>query len=102
MMKPAQKGKIVQAVIEQSETLVKKHFNKILEIKGDDNQINFGLSVQIEGDGPKSNVAVKLSFSEKHTFTLETEIDDPDQMPLPGTERKAGEPTKLREKSKKT
>lgn len=101
-MKPAEQKQIKQAIIDQASELIEKHFGKVIAVKGDDNQINFGIAVQIEDDGAKHNVMVKLSFFEKHSFMLEREIDDPNQLLLPGTDGAGKKPTTLREKSKKT
>lgn len=102
-MKPADKKLIIAEVLRQIEDHLKDHFEDVLKVKGDDNQINFGLSVQIEAaDNGAHTVTTKLGFSEKHSFTLECDVDDPAQPKLGGEVGEAATPKTKRKTSKKT
>jgi hypothetical protein len=102
-MNPAQQKLVKEAILEQCGELVADNFHKALKVKGDDNQINFGLSVQVEvAENGAHTVGVKMSFSEKHTFSLEKDVDDPNQPKLPGEVGDAAAPKTRKKTSKKT
>ncbi len=102
-MKPAEQKIVTQEVINQIGDHLHDHFVDVLKVKGDDNQINFGVAVQIEAaENGAHTITTKMSFSEKHSFTIEKDIDDPNQPTLGGEVGEAAKPKVKRKTSKKT
>lgn len=102
-MKPADKKEVIAELLNQFSEHLSEHFEDVLKVKGDDNQINFGIACQVEiAENGKHTVTTKLGFSEKHSFTLEKDIDDPNQPNLGGEVGEVAKPRTKRKTSKKT
>lgn len=102
-MKPAEKKLIITEIENQIGEHIRDRFEDVLKVKGDDGAINFGISIQVEtAENGAHTVTTSLSFSEKHKFTLERDIDDPSQPSLGGEVGEAAAPKTKRKTSKKT
>lgn len=102
-MKPAERKLVIEEIQSQINDHLSEHFGQVESLKGDDGQINFGISIEIESaENGAHTVSTKMSFSEKHSFTLERDIDDPNQPKLGGEVGDAAQPKLKKKTSKKT
>jgi hypothetical protein len=84
---PKIRAEIVRNAIEQSDELIRRHFNEIAAIKDGDDKINFSIGFEISSPSAGADkITATLSYSKQCKQKSTRSIDDPNQTQIDGTD----------------